>query len=759
MGTLRKLISIRNVGRFLNYNAVGDVELRRYNLLFAENGRGKTTLCAIFRSIMTGDAAMIRGRTSLGATGVPEIRILPRDGQPLVFSAGAWNGTIPNLAIFDSMFVAENVYSGEAVALDQRRRLYGVIVGKVGADLARRIDELDDSSRQKATEIREKRAAVQALASGVAVDAFMALPADPQLDAKIVAKESELAALRQAEQIRQRTELSPVTLPVIPEGITTLLAKTLDGVSADAAARVSSQIRKHQLMDAPVGWLQAGVHHIRENDCPFCGQNLGGVDLIAAYRTYFSIAYSELGRSTTTMRQRVESALNDRMLAGVERTLDQNVAAVEFWSAYCQITRPVIAAGVGDALRALREAALALLDRKAAAPLDAIAPDAAFHAATEAVTALHETASVYNDSVTSANAVIAARKQATHTADARALQAELNGLRAAKSRHEAAGAAACKELQTALEEKDALDREKDTIKKKLDDYARDVMGQYETTMNRLLGEFQAGFGITGTSQSYTGGAVSSSYQLVINDTAVDLGSADTALDTPSFRNTLSSGDKSTLALAFFLAQLEHDDEKANKIVVFDDPFTSQNVFRQDCTIQKIKRCGATCAQVIVLSHDPDFLKRIWDRLEPADRKTLKLARVGTRDTTILDFDIEEATQAVYKAQRKLLLDFYHESKGDPRDVVQKIRPVLETYCKFVGGGVTADNDTLGVIIGKIRAAGAGHQLFQLVDDLEGLNEYTKRYHHGENINAATEPISDAELQGKVALTLQITGGV
>ena len=61
--------------------------------------------------------------------------------------------------------------------------------------------------------------------------------------------------------------------------------------------------------------------------------------------------------------------------------------------------------------------------------------------------------------------------------------------------------------------------------------------------------------------------------MVINDTAVEMGSGDTPLDEPSFRNTLSSGDKSTLALAFFLAQIKADAEKGECIVVFDDPDT------------------------------------------------------------------------------------------------------------------------------------------------------------------------------------------
>lgn len=111
---LKKFISIRNVGRFQKYCAVGDVGLKRYNLFFAENGRGKTTLCAILRSLQSGAAAHVLGRTTLGSTDAPEIRILS-DAATLVFSAGAWSNTVADIAIFDSTFISENVFSGDSV--------------------------------------------------------------------------------------------------------------------------------------------------------------------------------------------------------------------------------------------------------------------------------------------------------------------------------------------------------------------------------------------------------------------------------------------------------------------------------------------------------------------------------------------------------------------------------------------------------------------------------------------------------------------
>jgi hypothetical protein len=48
-------------------------------------------------------------------------------------------------------------------------------------------------------------------------------------------------------------------------------------------------------------------------------------------------------------------------------------------------------------------------------------------------------------------------------------------------------------------------------------------------------------------------------------------------------------------------------------------------------------------------------------------------------------------------------------------------------------------------------------LSSIVDDLEELNIYCRRYHHGENQNAATEPVDDAELQGYVRRTLKLVG--
>lgn len=760
---LRKIVSIQNIGRFLNYSAADDVELKRYNLIFGENGRGKTTLCAVLRSLQSGDPAHVFGRTTLGTGDAPEIRML-LDGGTATFTDGSWSTTVPDLAIFDSTFVSENVYSGDAVSLDHKRKLYKIIIGKQGVDLARKIEDLDAASREKSAEIRERRAAVQAIVPHtLSVEDFLSLQEDSAIEAKIAATESELQAVKEADQIKNRAALSELALPEFPAGFETLLGKTIEGLAADAERLVAEQIKAHAMHGRGETWLSEGLGYVRDNACPFCGQNLdGAAALMAAYRAYFSEAYNALRTEIATFRQEVEDRFGDREIASIERLLDQNAASVEFWSRYCKIAAPDLDGGKGDvleALRTFRQAVFSLLDQKATTPLEPVAPDPNFTAAKAAFRTMQAEIDSYNQAVRAANETISAKKGATAAADVGTVEGTLTRLRATKKRYEPDAVAACRDYETAQAEKKAIEDEKEKVKRELDDCTEHVMGRYEQTINRLLDDFNMGFCITETRHGYPGGVASCSYQILINDTAVDLGDERTPLDKPSFRNTLGSGDKSTLGLAFFLAQLAHDPNKTAKIVVFDDPFSSQDSFRKNSTVQKIKKCGAECTQVMVLSHDDRFLKLIWDQLAhlPSERKCLRFARIGLRNTTISEWDIEEATQSQFLSDRQALVEYYTSAQGQPCDVVRKSRPVLETYCRNLRPSEFTQGDSLGAIIAKIREAGSVHPLAAILDDLESLNAYTTPYAHGQS-GVNTAPIDDNELHGFVKKTLTITGG-
>lgn len=755
---LQRIVAIKNVGRLRNCAAAGDVTFRRATLLYAENGRGKTTLCAVLRSLFTNNPDLVLGRTSLGSAAAPEVHLIFSGGQH-TFRNGAWSAPYPDVAVFDATYISENVFAGEVVATEHRRNLYRVIIGAQGVAFANRVNELDADVRAKTTEIRDTRAALQRhLAERMTVETFQALPVDGVIDARIEATLQEQQAAQQVTELLRRTSPSPVGVPAFPTAFAAMLAKTLPDISATAERMVAEHIAKHALGEGGERWLSEGLRHTHDN-CPFCGQALDCVALIEAYRGFFSQAYLGLRGEVDELRRAVDAALAERVAASVEQRVIQNTNDVQFWSAYCQLESPILeqAGRVGDVFAELRNAAQSLLNRKIAAPLDAVAPDDRYTLALQSFEELCASLATYNAAVAAADAIIQGKKRATQAADLTVITARLSTLRAQKARHTPEVIALCDGEVGLQREKTRLEEEKGRVRAQLDAHTAQVIALYGSSINRYLERINAGFRITAPVHTYRGGTPSTSYQIVINQTAIDLGDADTPASRPSFGNTLSSGDKSTLALAFFLAQLEQDVGRAQKIIVFDDPFTSLDAFRRSHTVHQVYRCVADSAQVIVLSHDANFLKALWDRLAPADRKTLQMARIGEENTTIVEWDIEQAVQARFKADIDALLRFYSLNEGSSREIIQKIRPVLEGYCRNLYPTQFGE-DTMGEIVGKIRATGAGHPLAAVGDELDELNVFCRRYHHGENpATAAMEPIDEAELLGYVSQTLKLVG--
>jgi wobble nucleotide-excising tRNase len=111
---ITRLKLFRNIGKFDSTSTT--TPLSRLQVIYAENGRGKTTLAAIFRSLATGSAEGINERHRLTATQPPEVIIEAIGGPPnAMFGNGAWNRTLPQMVIFDDNFVDGNVCSGLVV--------------------------------------------------------------------------------------------------------------------------------------------------------------------------------------------------------------------------------------------------------------------------------------------------------------------------------------------------------------------------------------------------------------------------------------------------------------------------------------------------------------------------------------------------------------------------------------------------------------------------------------------------------------------
>ncbi len=755
---IEKFIRIRNIGKFTEYTASrsGNVSLDRLTLIYAENGRGKTTLAAILRSLQADDPRYIQERRTLGADGEPEVE-LRASGSTLTYRGDAWQNAEPKpeILIFDPTFVTQNVYSGDVVKHEQKLNLHRFALGEEPVRLANRLDELARLIRDKNAEIQRAEASVREHIVGeMPVREFVNLREAEDVDAKIAAKAMEIESLRAANEIRDKQPLSELILPDIPfDDVVNLLARTLEGVSAEAERRVREHIRRC-MDERGETWIEQGVEYIRGDHCPFCGQSLEGVDLIAAYRGYFSQAYADLKREIDEFRQRVQRSLEEDALLRIQQTLNQNESLLEFWRRHVDVSVPDLSfEEVREALTRVRGAVASLFERKASGPLEAVIPDAPFKRARAACHGLQRQIAAYNDAVRRAQGAISRKKSEVASANIAQAQQEFTKLQNAKVRFEEDACAACEAWSRRQREKVNLETEREQRRDELRCAAEAAFERWGEAVNEHLRRFGADFAIVGIAERHYSGVPRVDYRIRINDCDVDLETRDNE-PRPCFRNTLSSGDRTTLALAFFLARLEVEESLSGKVVVLDDPLSSLGYQRRLQTRQEIFRIARRAGQVIVLSHDALFLRLLWDGAQQNSvaRCALCLQDCGGH-STITAWDVERETEGEYFKHCRALLEYMENGARDDqhrRQLAQDIRSVLEFRLRVGFPGCFAASDSLGQMLGKIRVAKADSPLRDIsraiVSDLADVDKYTVRYHHSEGVRVDRGPVSDAELR-------------
>lgn len=78
---LSKIQRIRSIGNYEDYQATGDVALKKFNFFYAENGAGKTTLASVLRSLYLGESSVIEKRKRMDSVTSPLVEIKLEDNS------------------------------------------------------------------------------------------------------------------------------------------------------------------------------------------------------------------------------------------------------------------------------------------------------------------------------------------------------------------------------------------------------------------------------------------------------------------------------------------------------------------------------------------------------------------------------------------------------------------------------------------------------------------------------------------------------
>lgn len=765
---LNRVRLVRNVGQFDSVDGAANIALSRVTLLYAENGRGKTTLAAILRSLATNDPLPIAERRRLAAANPPHV-VIECGGVPpaavfeAVFENNAWNRSLPNIVLFDDLFVDQNVCSGLDVAPAHRHNLHELILGAQGVAINRTLQRCVERIEQHNKALREKANAIPASARrNMAVDQFCSLSSRDDIDAAIQATERNLAAVREQEPIRRAALFDVLALPAFDaEAIDALLRRNIADLDAEAVVRVRQHLDR--LGTGAEEWVAEGMRRLTPSPpggdaptCPFCAQALSGSPVIVHYRAYFSAAYADLRRDIAEAVAALNRDHNGDVPAAFERAVRIAGERRQFWSRFCDL--PAVAfetVEVARAWRAAREAVAVALQAKQAAPLDRLSLPHGTRDVVAEYESHRQAIAELSRRLQQANGAIRVVKEQAATGNAAAITADLARLKAVKARHTPEIATLCTAYLNEKAAKADTEKRREQAKAALRVHRARIFPAYETAINEYLRRFNAGFrlGRVRAADSRTGPTCT--YGVVINETEVPVSSGNNTLGEPSFRTTLSSGDRSTLALAFFFASLDQDSARADKIVVIDDPITSLDEHRSLTTVQEMRRLAERVAQLIVLSHDKPFLCRVWEGLERNSRAALQLDRdvVGS---TIRAWDVNQDSITEHDRRHALLRDYTESSTPNGREVARSLRPHLEAFLRVAYPKHFPPGTLLGSFVSLCEQRVGTRQQILNADDTRELresNEFARRFHHDTNQAWETEAINDNELVGYVKRVL------
>ena len=756
---LRSLNLLRNVGKFDSVTGA-QLPFSRLTVIYAENARGKTTLAAILRSLASGRAELIAERARLGAQHPPHIAVDVGTGPAAIFQNGAWSRTAPEIAVFDDAFVAENVCSGIEVGSTHRQNLHELIVGAQGIAFARALDAEVEQVEVHNRALREREAAIPAQIRGhLSVEAFCALEMVAELPRLIEEAERRLAAARQASKVAEMPTFSVVALPKIDlDALRALLARGLPELDADALARVQDHFRR--LDRGGEAWVGEGMEFARRlatgghAECPFCAQDLSGSTLLGQYRAYFGEAYERLRQDITEGVRKFRAAHAGDVPAAFERGVRETVERQAFWKAFAPVPLvEVDTAAVARIWKLARQEVERLLDAKRAAPLEAPPVSAEVEHAIAEHNRQSDRIREFWEQLILINPQLDIVKEEAREANVATLIGDLANLRAAEARQDPQIAPLCDAYLAEKAAKAATEQRRTAARGALDQHRQAAFPAYGIAINDFLQRFNASFRVGAVDPVNTRGGSAANYVLLIDGNPVALtGNAGEA----SFRNTLSAGDRNTLALAFFFASLQSDPHRRQKVVVIDDPMTSLDEHRTLHTLQEMDRLARDVTGMVVLSHSKPFLLGVWDKCQQLPRAALEIRRAGT-GSTLAAWDVNAAM--VTQHDRRHAAATAYLQQADPameRRVAESLRPMLEAFCRVAYPADFPPGTLLGAFHHQCALrAGTPQEIMSAgsAQELRAILDYANRYHHDTNPAYATELINDAELTDFAQRTL------
>lgn len=755
---LERILHVQGIG--LLHDANGKpYPLRKATLIYGDNGRGKSTLATILRSLSINDPSLIAARKTLDGTLQPKVMLQFGSGHPVNFVSGTWTERRPEVLVFDANFIERNVHSGGAVSTNQRKNLLEFALGEPAVAARAAVDKATIDAKKASDEEQSLVSQLSGFHPDMTLSQFESLSAAPDADQQLAKLQTQINAALNVSAISAMAVPTPVPEPALDLSVVfSVLGTSLQDVHAGAEHVVKKHLGKLAKKSAE-GWLSQGLQFDDGKTCPYCDQATSDNELIRAYQTHFNAAYAELKAKVTALHATISAATANAVIDDVVHGFETATARAAAWKEYVQIEPILIELEPAKkALGALRELLIERVIQKQGAPAEAISSPEDLATAAQLWASVLSPIEQGNATIKAASGLIDVYKGRLTSANVTSLQQQVQKIHVSKVRHQQAVIDLIAKLGVARNAAEAANKIKKSEREKLDSLMTATLNKYEKSINGLLTKFGASFSITGMGANFRGGAPRTEYGLRLRGKSVLLEGG-----TPSFATALSEGDKRTLAFAFFVASTLADSKLSTRIVVIDDPMCSLDINRKQHTKTVLKSILAGSLQLVVLAHDPYFLRDLRDSFLKADSTTpislIQLCLSANDYTSFSSLEIDKECESPYFQHHRVLNDFCNGVNSDHRAVAKTVRPMLEGYLHRRFPGLIPKSYLFGQVVKEIRDSTSPSPLIHaknLVAELNEINDYAGQFHHDTNpAGADSVSVVVSELKAFVARALHV----
>lgn len=761
---IHKIEKIVSIGKFRNYRTSGDVAFKKLTLFYGDNGSGKTTLTAIFRSLTQNKPLLITRRQSTNSSVAQAAQIIQRTGSSdtfHTFNSSGWSTPFPDIEIFDIHFVNENIYSGFDFNDEHKKQLHQFVIGAQGVAIQQQIEQNKankTASRRTQTGIEDQlirqvrnNLTTDLITSYLSIGAIHAI----NIDQKIASAQAALTSANANSVIQSLPHLSQLAQMNSGIDFARLLTDLQTTTQAIQDAALQSLFQDHckdlseNSIESPENWLQTGFAYLESKQetsatlfCPFCKQTVSNsLDIIRAFAIRFDADFNSLverlqSNLSTLQAFNLEASIQN--LNNIRQTNTQNISS---WAAHLPNTTqsPIFNfTAQEEAIRIELRALISTVQQKAQNP-SALASTAILTAFQSTLQSINTGIVAYNQSVANFNRAISVFRSGIQSP----IQAQtaLDELNRTKQRFDPTIATLCTQLIAERQNLRTLETAYPQLVQQQEVAAATFFTNYKNRINHYLATvFKTPFRIDDVIHIPPRGMATQSkigYKLTIDgqDISFDPNQSRSAKD------CLSEGDKSTIALAFFLSKMDIDPGLSNKVLVFDDPLSSFDSNRRMCTVELIKNLFPNVKQLIVLSHNEHFLFEISKTISAQDKKALRvIENFLTNESIIEPLTLETLVENDYFKHIKELEDFLQHPDITRKEIVLGwLRNVLESHIRFKFyrqiSVLPPNSQTLGRLISTLTTQGVvfrdNANRATIISKLNLINGISCRPHHGD----------------------------